>query len=101
MELDFSKTVPSDMTADYILSRVSQEEIILHFTGNPVVYNRHILSPLRQERTPSFTYKITTDGKIIWADWSTGEKGDCFALVMQKYGLTYGETLNTIYKVDL
>jgi hypothetical protein len=97
MELDFSNTAPSDLTTEYILSKVSQEEILMHFTGQPVVYNKHILSPLRQERFPSFSFKRQPTGDIIWKDWGTGEQGDCFTLVKIKYGYTHREALLTIY----
>jgi len=97
MELDFSKTNPLDINREYILSKVSQEEIYLHFTGNPVVYDKHILSPLRKDKSPSFSYKLSPNGKILWRDWGTGEKGDCFTLIEKKYGYTFKESLLVIF----
>ena len=48
-----------------------------------------ILSPLRQEKTPSFGLFQARDGKYLWKDFGTGKCGNSVSLVMELFGLSY------------
>lgn len=94
--LNFENVLSEPLTKEYILSKVSEEDIISFCINQSIILNRPILSPLRIERNPSFTFKYINN-KPIWKDWGTGKSGDCFTLVMEKYNCNYNEALNIIY----
>jgi hypothetical protein len=98
MQFNFNKVLPENLNKDYIFSRLRQEDIIEFCTGAPPVYDKHILSPLRKETKPSFSYKKTVNGDIIWRDWGINEYGDVVKLICLKYGCSYHEALGIIYE---
>lgn len=51
------------------------------------------LSPFKSERTPSFVVYPDTQ---YFVDFSSGEKGDIFAFLMKKEGLTFSEALREL-----
>ncbi len=80
MEIVFKK----EETVDTLLDKISEYDIYRNYTGREVEFRKHILSPLRDDKHPSFSY---TKGRkrILWKDWGTGEMGDCINLVMKLY----------------
>lgn len=81
--------IPEKITTDYILSKVSQEEIFERY-GVPVVSHKFI-SPLRESKseTCSFFYK---DGILYMHDFAR-ETVDCFKLVKEKFQCGFFEAL--------
>lgn len=79
-----------------ILSQVSELEIFYHYLGKEVKLGRPIVSPLRQEKHPSFNlYQSPTNGKIYYKDFGD-ERGDCFKFVMQLFQCTFPESLQIV-----
>jgi hypothetical protein len=79
-----------------ILSQVSELEIFSHYLGKEVKLGRPIVSPLRQEKHPSFNlYQSPTNGKIYYKDFGD-ERGDCFKFVMELFGCTFPEALQIV-----
>jgi len=54
-----------------------------------------ILSPLRNEKNPSFNI-YEKKGKYYWKDFGNGEHGDAVNFVMRLFGLTYHGAINKI-----
>ena len=46
------------------------------------------LSPLREEKRPSFCWWFNQDGRARWKDFGSGESGDCVAMLAKLRGLT-------------
>src|ERR1700746_410453 len=51
------------------------------------------VSPLKQEKTPSFT---VNDQKVFFRDFSSGKHGDIFDFVMETEGLTFPEAVERL-----
>lgn len=90
MIIDFSS---ANITKDFILSKVSEEEIFERY-GCSVV--PHLFcSPLRPDRQPTCTFRRNQYGRLILRDWRPGEFwGDCFSYVKEKeYTKGFQDTL--------
>ena len=69
------------LTKDYILSRISQEQIFEKYLGIPVT-DSLVLSPLRpKDNNPTFSFKYSENGKLRARDWAGYFWGDCFDAV--------------------
>jgi hypothetical protein len=98
MELDFSRVDEKkiSVTKEDILSKITPQQIFEFYLGHSVNFDGHILSPLRKERNPSFSFKEYSDGSVIGKDWGTNKIYDCFSFVQELYGLTFTECLKVI-----
>jgi hypothetical protein len=84
------------LSKEKILSLVSQQEIIEAFLGRKINFTDAILSPFRDEKSPSFTFKRIGD-KVIFRDWGSGLYGDAFTLVQKLHGsCSFNEALYLI-----
>lgn len=85
-----------EINKEYILSRVSQEEIFEHYLGVEVQTYKHIRSPLREDKHPTCNFEYYR-GKLYFMDWAIFDKPkDCFNLVMYIYDLDYWDALDKI-----
>lgn len=84
-----------DITKEFILRRVSQEEIFQRYMGRPVELHCKFLSPLRADNSPTCTMKYFR-GKLIFRDWALPYAMDCFDFVQAKYTCTYDDALRQI-----
>ena len=50
-------------------------------------------SPFREERRPSFSWRVAQDGRARWKDFGTGEGGDCPAFVAKASGINNREAV--------
>jgi len=83
------------LTMQNIRKIVSDADIIHQFTG---VYPRSgilVLSPLRQDSTPTVSF-FQRGGKMCYKDFATGEFGDAFDMVSGMYGVSITESLHII-----
>lgn len=86
---------PPELTKDYVLQRVSEEEIFERY-GAPITEGL-FCSPLRRDRSPTCSFK-RIKGRLYMKDWSGDFQGDCFDLAMRYYGLAYYDTLRQVSK---
>lgn len=82
------------MLKDRILAKVSQMDIYKKYIGPDIKLKKDIISPLRNERVPSFGLFQHGD-KILFKDFG-GEVGDCFKFVMLKFGVNYADACKII-----
>lgn len=87
-----------EITKEYILDRVSEEELFTFYLGNEVSFKALFRSPLRNDKTPTCNIYKGKDGLLRLKDFAGGPSGSIFNLVMLQYGLTYQETLKKIAK---
>lgn len=79
-----------------ILNKVSEIEIFERYLGFQVKLGRVMVSPLRQEKHPSFNiYQSLNNGKLYYKDFGD-ERGDCFRFVMKLHNCSFNEALNLI-----
>ena len=50
-------------------------------------------SPFREERRPSFSWRIAQDGRARWKDFGTGEGGDCPGFLAKASGINNREAV--------
>lgn len=91
--------IPTDITLDYILSKVSEYDIYAHYLGQfkvGAVYN----SPFRKDKNPSFgIYYSKRTKQLLFKDHGTGECGNVVKFVSLYTGLTnYNDILKDIVK---
>lgn len=89
-----------DITEEYILKRVSQEEIFYHYLGVPVQYHERFCSPIRNDKNPTCTFKKQPSGLIIYRDWAEPEHYSCFSIVKRIYNCDMFSAIRHIY-VDM
>ena len=81
---------------EVILDQVSEIEIFSHYLGCEVKLGKAMVSPLRQEKHPSFNvYQSPTNGRLYYKDFGD-ERGDCFKFIMRMYGCTFTEALHMV-----
>lgn len=83
------------ITKDYILSKVSQQEIFELFLGVTVVPGQKYCSPLRKDNNPTCEFRLT-NGKLYFVDYSGDFRGDCFDAVQRLYGVGYTRALKIV-----
>lgn len=88
--IQFSPTI----TRDYLLTRVSEEEIFERY-GVPVVAGM-FRSPLRTDRHPTCRFYRSRSGRLVLKDFAGHFHGDCMDLVMKIKGCSYGQALDDI-----
>lgn len=62
----------------------------------PVLIN----SPFREDRNPSFALFYDSYGKIRYKDFSSGETGNVFDMLMKAWGMSYVEVMRTLAEDD-
>jgi hypothetical protein len=50
-------------------------------------------SPFREERRPSFSWRVAQDGRARWKDFGTGEGGDCPGFLAKASGINNREAV--------
>lgn len=87
-------TLDYDISKEDILKHVTETDIMSHYLSIENL-RRPLLSPFREEKTPSFTIKQSGD-KVIWRDWGSGEHGDAFTFVQKWYRCSFYDALKHI-----
>lgn len=85
-----------DLTAEYILSQYSQEQIMEHYLGVPIKLRSRFLSPLRKDTNPTCGFFYTKEGSLIFKDFAGFFSGGCFKVVMHMYNCSFHEALEII-----
>jgi len=94
--MKYDLKVDPKIDKEYILSRISQEEIFEYYLGVEVQTHEHIRSPLRRDRHPTCNFEYYK-GKLYFMDWAMFDSPkDCFNLVMYMYDLDFWDALEKI-----
>lgn len=80
--------IKNHITKDFILSRLTEEDIFKKYTELEII-GKKFKSPFNNERTPS----CIVYSNMFFQCFSSGYKGSCFDLIMFKYGCTFYESL--------
>jgi hypothetical protein len=87
--------IEEDLSEEYILKYLSQEEIFAHFLNIDVKINDLFCSPLRQDDHPTCNFNWF-NGKLWFRDWSEASPKDCFQIVKDLYNCNFHEALQII-----
>jgi hypothetical protein len=94
--IDFNQVdAPVNVTREFILSRVSEEQIFFYYFGR-FELGKVYPSKLRRDKNPSTGFYINKTGNIIYNDIATGEKNNCFTFVAKLFQITHRDALNKI-----
>ena len=85
-----------ELSDEEILGRINSLDIFSYYIGKDFKYGRAMCSPLRKDRSPSFTVFKHSSGKYFFKDFSTGESGDCFTFLTKLFGLKRFDTYRLI-----
>lgn len=84
------------LNKESILSLINQKDIIEYYLKDRINFCGAISSPFREDRHPSFSFKVYDNGTVLWQDWSNGERGDAFKFVMKLFNCNFAEALKII-----
>lgn len=94
--IDFKDIEPAiSITTKYILSKLSEEQIFFYYFG-PFSLNKAYPSKFGKDSRPSTGFYINRYGHIIYNDFRTSEKLNCFEFVAKLHNLRFNEALQLI-----
>jgi len=84
------------LTKEEILRKVSQEQIIEFYLNTSIKVGELFNSPFRKDNNPSCSFKYFK-GVLRFRDWTESRTKDCFDIVQEIYGCSFGKALDHIY----
>lgn len=93
--------IKQDITENYILSFLTEKEIMEYYLGIPVVFNKLFRVPevIRVDKKPTANFYMDNSGRLIFKDFNGSRfHGDCFEVVKKITGLSYSAALERIYE---
>ena len=92
--IDLNKKLVSK---EVLLNHIQDIDVYRFYTGKDVSLSGNMISPLREDKNPSFGYFISKNGskEILFNDFNLGG-GDFIKFVQLKFGLNYFEALSKI-----
>ena len=94
----FKYLIQPKIDKDFILSKINQESIMQHYTGNDVTSKKLVTSCLRSDNHVTCGYYKSKSGVLYMHDFATGEHLDCWNLVMRMFNVNYYQALEIIAK---
>ncbi len=85
-----------ELSDEEILSRISCLDIFSYYIGKDFKMGRAMCSPLRKDKSPSFTIFKHNSGKYFFKDFSTGDSGDCFTFLTKLYNIKRFDTYRLV-----
>lgn len=85
------------ITKEFILTYLSQEEIMEKYLNIYPVEGEFYCSPLRKDKNPTCSFKWI-NGTLYFKDWAMEHTHDCFSVVMTIYDVSFHEALTIIAK---
>ena len=85
-----------NITKDFILSKVNQESIMHHYTGQDVTSKKLVTSVLRNDNHVTVGYYKSRSGILYMHDFATNEHLDCWNVVMKLFNCSYYQALKII-----
>lgn len=88
--------IKQKITKDWILDKVSQEQVMEHYLCVPIQTRNKFKSPLREDKNPSCSFFYSKQGKLYFRDFSNDKSLDCFDVACQVTGLPFKEVLRQV-----
>lgn len=87
------------LTKENILSRISEEAIFQKYLERDPSKKGLVTNPLRDDENPTCSfYTSKTNNRLMFHDFAMSRSWDCFAVVMQRFGLSFPESLERVNK---
>lgn len=84
-----------NITTDYILKYVRQEDIFLKYLGHVVTLNEWYINPLRSDERASCNY-VWYENMLWFRDWAEDKSYNCFTIAAKYYSCSFKQALNKI-----
>lgn len=96
----FDAKIKNKSEKEFILERVTPEEIFIFYLGVKKIYtNHHFISPLRKDKYPTCSFKYCSDGVLRFRDWALMNRSeDCFGIVQYIHKIDFKTALDLIIK---
>jgi DNA primase len=86
------------LTKENVLIRVEEEEVFQKYLKIKPTSGL-FCNPLRIDKNPTCSFYVSDkNGRLMFHDFALGTSWDCFAVVMQLYGLNFWEALKKVNK---
>jgi hypothetical protein len=86
---------PIKLTTEWVLSKVEDHQIFRYYFGE-FELGKVYSSKFRRDSTPSTGFYISKNGALLYNDFRTGEKLNCFTYVAKIYNLSFKEAIKRI-----
>ena len=91
-----SRDSQTTLKKENILNKISEYDIFSYYIDEKFKINQTFSSPLRnKDMNPSFGVFQASNG-LRFKDLKTGQHGDCFQFIMEKYNYTFIEALRVV-----
>ncbi len=81
------------ISKDFILKRVSEEQIFKKYLGLQPIDKGQFTNPKRKDRNPDCSFYVNRNGNWIFKDFAGGFHWDCFNVVEYEYNCSFKEAL--------
>lgn len=85
-----------NVTKEFILNNISEEQIFCYYLGINKVSKKLICSRLRNDRNPTCGFYRNSKGELYLHDFATGDFYNCISLVMALFNVDYYQALKVI-----
>lgn len=93
--MNFSLKQDIKLNKDYVLERISQEQIFAFYIG-PQFNKKLFCSRIRSDHKPTCSIYKNKNGNLIYKDFANGASYNCFEYVKQLFNCDYFEALRII-----
>ena len=97
----FKFAFSENVTKEFILTRLSEEEIFCYYLGIKEISKKLICSRLRTDNRPTCGFYRNGKGDLYLHDFAIGEFYNCFSLVMAMFNVDFYSALRIIANVIL
>lgn len=87
-----------DITVDKLLSKVTQEQIIMYYLGTQIDLNKVFSSPFRNDANPSCAFFYGRTGRLYIHDFAEGKFYAFMDIVMRKLKCNYYNALKDVHR---
>ena len=92
----FKFAFSENVTKEFILTKISEEEIFCYYLGIKEISKKLICSRLRTDNRPTCGFYRNGKGDLYLHDFATGEFYNCFSLVMAMFNVDFYTALKII-----
>ena len=94
--MEFRFENPVKLSKSFILSNITEEQIMSFYLKIPIDRKKLFCSPLRRDKSVTCSVFRSNKGTLLFKDFATGESLNCFEIVKRLFSCDYFEALRII-----
>ena len=94
--MEFRFENPVKLNKSFILSNITEEQIMSFYLKIPIDKKKLFCSPLRKDKSVTCSIFRSNKGTLLFKDFATGEALNCFEIVKRLFNCDYFEALRII-----